>query len=57
MLIDPIEKSVGNMSNSQHMEEDEKETLITHCETSDAWIEFRNKLTAEMFTSWIGSNS
>ena len=57
MPIDPIEEFVGDLNSSQLMEEDEEETLITHYETSDAWIEFRDKLAEEMFTIWIGSNS
>ena len=50
MPIDPIEEFVGDVS-SQPMEEDEEETLITHCETNDTWIEFRDKLAEKMFTS------
>ena len=36
MSINLIEEFVGDVSSSQPMEEDEEETLITHCETSDA---------------------
>ena len=57
MPINLIEEFVGNMSSSQPIEEDEEETLITHCETSDVWTEFKDKLVEEMFTSWMGSNS
>ena len=57
MPIDPIEEFVYDVSSSQSMEEDEEETLITHCETSDVWTEFKDKLVEEMFTSWMGSNS
>ena len=53
MPINPIEESVGDVSSSQPMGEDEKETLIRHFETSHAWIEFRDKLAKEMFTSWM----
>ena len=57
MPIDPIEEFVGDLNSSQLMEEDEEETLIMHCETSDVWTEFRDKLAEEMFTSWMRSNS
>ncbi|XWS44527.1 hypothetical protein CRYUN_Cryun15aG0053000 [Craigia yunnanensis] len=57
MPIDPIEKSVGDVSSSQPMGEGEKKNLIRHCETTNAWIEFRDKLAEEIFTSWMGSNS
>ena len=57
MPIDPIEEFFGDMSSSQLMEEDEEKSLITHCETSDSWTEFRDKLSEEMFTGWMGSNS
>ena len=57
MPIDPIEEFVGDVNSSQPMQEDEEETLIMHCETNDAWTEFRDKLEEEMFTSWMGSNS
>ena len=57
MPIDLIEEFFGDVNNNQPMEKDEEETLIMHCETSDAWTEFRDKLTVNMFTSWMGSNS
>ena len=57
MPIDPIEEFFGDMSSSQPMEEDEEKSLITHCETSDSWTEFRDKLSEEMFTGWMTFNS
>ncbi|XWS58829.1 hypothetical protein CRYUN_Cryun08bG0067500 [Craigia yunnanensis] len=44
MPIDPIEESVGKVSSNQTMGEDEEENLIRHCETSNAWTEFRDKI-------------
>ena len=57
MPIDPIEESVGDVSTNQPMGEDEEENLIRYCETNNDWIEFKDKLVEEMFTSWMRSNS
>ena len=57
MPIDPIKEFFGDVNSNQPMEENEEETLITHCETSDTWTKIRDKLTKKMFTNWMRSNS
>ncbi|XP_031101555.1 protein ALP1-like [Ipomoea triloba] len=48
MSIDPIEIEVPQTE----LDNDYEEELITHCETSSAWTEWRDKLADEMFTNW-----
>ncbi|XP_031108646.1 uncharacterized protein LOC116013132 [Ipomoea triloba] len=47
-LMVPQEIEVPQME----LDNDYEEELITHCETSSAWTEWRDKLAYEMFTNW-----
>ncbi|XVF56316.1 hypothetical protein PTKIN_Ptkin06aG0109000 [Pterospermum kingtungense] len=57
METDPIEDVVVQDDSTQQSEDDGDEAFITHCETSDAWTEFRNKLANDMFNAWKAGQS
>ncbi|GMI85910.1 hypothetical protein like AT5G41980 [Hibiscus trionum] len=56
MLVDPMETNFVKLDSSQVEEVNESE-MIRHCEPSTAWTEWRDKLAADMFTSWLASHS
>ncbi|XVF72674.1 hypothetical protein PTKIN_Ptkin12aG0139000 [Pterospermum kingtungense] len=52
METDPIKDVVVQDDSTQESEDDGDKAFIPHCETSDAWMEFRNKFANDMFNSW-----
>ncbi|XVF41379.1 hypothetical protein PTKIN_Ptkin01aG0275700 [Pterospermum kingtungense] len=52
IVVDPIEQEAVDISfSSPPTDEIEEDDLIQTCETSNAWTEWRDKLTKEMFNS------
>ncbi|XVF53730.1 hypothetical protein PTKIN_Ptkin05aG0122200 [Pterospermum kingtungense] len=52
MDYDPMEDSIGEDCSAQPSTVDDEEGFIRHCEPSDVWNEFRDKLANDMFNSW-----
>ncbi|XVF86105.1 hypothetical protein PTKIN_Ptkin18bG0014400 [Pterospermum kingtungense] len=56
MDFDPMEEYLSEDSSAEPCGEDDDIGYITHCEPSNAWTEFRDKLANDMFNTWRAGN-